>query len=216
MWGTVGLIYNAAKVPGAIDSWGALFDEQYSGEILMFSNSRDAFAIALRKLGYSLNTTDEKKLREAHGLLHEQKPLVQKYVMDEIFDSLVGGSAVMGPYYAGDAITMMDENPDLSFVIPKEGTNKFVDAFCIPKGAKNKAGAEAYINFMSSKAAGLRNVEEIGYSTPLVSVYEALPDEVRNDGISYPDFGDARFEMFINLPLEIRDLYDELWTNLLK
>jgi len=215
-WGTVGLIYDKTKVLETPDSWGALFDERYKGEILMFSNSRDAFAIALKMLGYSLNTTDETQLREAYDLLREQKPLVQKYLMDEIFDKFEGGNATLGPYYAGDALTMMDANPDLAFCVPKEGSNKFVDAFCIPKGAKNKSAAEQYINFMCSAEAGRRNAEETGYSTPLLPVYADLPQEVKDDGISYPAFDDPRFELFLNLPPETRQLYNELWTDLLK
>lgn len=215
-WGTVGLIYDKTRVSGTIDSWDALFDPLYSGEILMFSNPRDAFGIALKRLGYSLNTTDEAQLQEAYQLLVQQKPLVQKYLMDEIFDKLEGGGAIMGPYYAGDAITMMEKNSDLAFCIPKEGTNKFVDAFCIPKSAKNKTAAEMYINFMCSTTAGAANTDITGYSTPLLSVYEELPEDIKNDGISYPDSDDPRFEVFVNLPPETLSLYDQLWTDLLK
>ncbi len=215
MWGTVGIVYDQTRVSDPIDSWNALFDEQYSGQILMFDNPRDAFSIPLKLLGHSFNTTDEAKIREAYDLLVEQKPLVQAYVMDQIFDKMENGEAILAPYYAGDAITMMDANENLAFAIPKEGTNVFVDAFCIPTGAENKTAAEKYIDFMCSHDAGLANVEMIGYSTPLIDVFEGLDDEIKNDGISYPENMDG-FEVFTNLPDWVLDLYAELWTDLRK
>jgi spermidine/putrescine transport system substrate-binding protein len=213
MWGTVGIIYDKTRVSSPPDTWMALFDEQYAGQILMFDNSRDAFGIALKALGYSLNTTDKGELQEAFDLLARQKPLVQAYIMDQIFYKMEGGEAILAPYYAGDAIMMMEENENLAFIVPKEGSNIFTDAFCVPKDAPNKAAAEMYINFMLLYSAGMANKLEIGYSTPLIDVYAALPESVRNDGISYP--GDRSiFEPFINLPAATRSLYDELWTSL--
>ncbi len=214
-WGTVGIVYDKTRVSAPIDSWGALFDEQYSGQILMFDNHRDAFGIALKLLGYSFNTTDESELREAYDLMVSQKPLVQAYVMDQIFDKMENGEAILAPYYAGDAITMMESNEDLAFAFPKEGTNVFVDAFCIPKSASNKTAAEKYIDFMCSYEAGLANVDMTGYSTPLLDVFESLDEEVKNDGISYPE-DMSGFEVFTNLPDWVLDLYAELWTDLRK
>ncbi|MDR1692883.1 MAG: ABC transporter substrate-binding protein [Oscillospiraceae bacterium] len=214
-WGTVGIIYDKTRVSAPVDSWSALFDKQYSGQILMFDNSRDAFGIALKLLGYSFNTTDEGKLREAFNLLLEQKPLVQAHVMDQIFDKMENGEAILAPYYAGDALTMMDANENLAFAFPKEGTNVFVDAFCIPKGAANKAAAEAYINFMCSYEPGLSNIDVTGYSTPLLDVYESLDEEIKNDGISYPT-DMSGFETFTNLPEWTLSLYNELWIELFK
>ena len=213
MWGTVGIVYDKTRVSSPPDSWMALFDEQYAGQILMFDNSRDAFGIALKALGYSLNTTDEGELQEAFDLLAKQKPLVQAYIMDQIFYKMEGGEAILAPYYAGDALMMMEENENLAFVVPDEGSNIFTDAFCIPKDAPNKAAAEMYINFMLQYNAGMANKLEIGYSTPLIDVYAALPDSVKNDGISYPE-DKTRFEPFFNLPPATRTLYDQLWTNL--
>lgn len=216
MWGTVGIIYNTTMIDEEVDSWSYLFDERYAGNILMFDNSRDAIGIALKYLGHSFNTADEAQLREALDLLVGQKPLVQAYVMDQIFDKMEGGEAAIGPYYAGDAITMLEENEDLAYAVPKEGANVFVDAFCIPKGAKNKEAAEKYINFMCTAEAGLANCDVIGYSTPLNSVYDRLDDEVRN-GISYPsDEMLDKCEVFTNLPKATRDLYDSLWNDLMK
>lgn len=214
-WGSVGIVYNTTMVDEPVDSWSVLFDERYSGNILMFDNARDAFGIALKYLGYSFNTTNEDELQEAYDLLLTQKPLVQAYVMDGIFDKLEGGEAALGPYYAGDAITMMESNEDLAFTIPKEGTNLFVDAFCIPKGAKNKTAAEMYINFMCTYNAGMANADEIGYSTPLLDVYEDIDEDVKNDGFSYPkDL--SGYEGFNNLPAETLKLYDRLWTDLFR
>ena len=215
MWGLLGVIYNTAMVDGAPDSWSILFDENYSGQILMFNNSRDALGVALKYLGYSYNTTDPAQITAATDLLIQQKPLVQSYVMDEIFEKMQGNSAAIGAYYYGDYLTMADVNPDLAFCLPKEGNNLYVDAMCIPKGAENKANAEAFINFMCSTSVGLANVEETWYSSPLLSVREELDPEVSEDPYAYPD--DAvleQCESFRNLPEDILALYDSEWTRL--
>ncbi|MCQ2420358.1 MAG: ABC transporter substrate-binding protein, partial [Clostridia bacterium] len=144
-WGTVGLIYNTNYISEQdAESWSCLWNTNYAGKILMFDNPRDAFGIAEKMLGYSLNTTDPNELRECADLLAIQKELVQQYVMDQIFDKMERGEAWAAPYYAGDYLTMVEENPDLGFSYPKEGFNIFIDACCIPKGCKNKAGAEAF------------------------------------------------------------------------
>lgn len=215
-WGTVGIIYNTTMVDYVPDSWSVLWDEDLSGQILMFSNSRDALGIALKYLGYSQNTTDPAQITEATDLLIEQKPLVQAYVMDQIFDKLEGGEAAVGPYYAGDAITMIEENPDLAFVVPKEGTNLFVDAMCIPKGAQNKENAEAFINFMCDPENMAQNIEYIAYSSPSSAARELLSDDLKNSDICYPDQALlANTDTFINLPQDILDLYDSEWVRLM-
>ena len=216
-WGTVGIIYNTEVVTKPVAGWSILFDPDYAGQILMFDNSRDCLGIALKYLGYSYNTTDEAQITEAVDLLLQQKKdgLVQAYVMDQIFDKLEGGEAAIGPYYAGDFITMHEANPSLAFCLPEEGSNVFVDAMCIPKGAANKENAEAFINFMCSTEAGLANCEATGYSTPLLSVQEALPDEVKNDPVAYPDAEAlGRCESFANLPEDTLALYDSEWLRL--
>ena len=162
MWGTLGLIYNSAYITDEITSWSALWDQRYSGNILMFNNNRDAMGVALKYLGYSLNTTDESQLQQAEALLSQQKPLLQKYVMDQIYDLLESGEALIGPYYAGDYLCMIENNPDLVFVIPEEGSNWYVDSMCIPKGAEHKENAEAFINFMCSTEICVRNMYETG------------------------------------------------------
>ena len=214
-WGTVGIIYNTTMLDYVPDSWSVLWDENLSGQILMFDNSRDALGIALKYLGYSQNTTDEAQIKEAVDLLIEQRPLVQSYVMDQIFDKLEGGEAAVGPYYAGDAITMIAENPDLAFVTPKEGTNLFVDAMCVPKGAANKANAEAFINFMCDPENMAKNIEFIGYSSPSSAARELLSDDLKDSEIAYPDTSLlANDDTFINLPQATLDLYDSEWVRL--
>ncbi len=150
MWGVLGVIYNTTMVEGTPDSWGLLFDPAYAKQILMFNNSRDGMGIALKYLGYSYNTADPAEIQAATDLLIQQKPLVQSYVMDEVFEKMQSGSAAVCSYYYGDYRTMADVNPDLAFYVPKEGSNLYVDAMCIPKNAENKANAEAFINFMWS------------------------------------------------------------------
>ena len=215
-WGTVGIIYNTTMVDYVPDSWSILWDESLSGQILMFNNSRDALGIALKYLGYSQNTTDAAEITAAVDLLIEQKPLVQSYVMDQIFDKLEGGEAAVGPYYAGDAITMIEENPDLAFCFPKEGTNLFVDAMCILKGCENKENAEAFINFMCDPENMAVNMTYLGYSAPSSAAKELLDDELKNSPISYPGSDIlANTETFINLPQATLDLYDSEWVRLM-
>lgn len=211
-WGTVGIIYNKTMVSGTVDSWDVLWDEKYKDNILMFDNSRDAFGIALKKLGYSQNTTDENELNAAAAELKKQKPLVQAYVMDEIFDKMEAGEAAVAPYYAGDAITMIDENPDLAFAIPKEGTNRFVDAMVIPKGAPNKDNAEKFINFICEGEIAAEICEYIGYSTPNQAAYDLLDEDMKNNTIAYPsqDVLDNT-ELFLNLPAAVNQKLQDLW-----
>ena len=161
-WGTVGIIYNTKYITEPIDSWTALWNEEYADKILMFDNSRDSFAIALSILGHSINTEDMDAINEAAELLREQKPLVQAYVMDQIFDKMVGENAWIAPYYAGDYLTMSADNEDLAFAFPKEGTNQFADAMCIPKGCVNKAAAELFINFMCEPLVSAENCGYVG------------------------------------------------------
>ncbi len=218
MWGMVGIIYNTTLVDPEDDvhTWDILWNEKYAGDILMFNNSRDTFMIAEKYLGYSMNTTDEQELRNAAAALTQQKLLVQAYVMDEIFDKMIGGEAALAPYYAGDALTMIADNPDLAYAVPREGTNLFVDAMCVPKGAKNKEAAEMYINFMCETLTALRNCEYIGYSTPQKFVPDYLDEELANDPIAYPNEEIlANTEAFIALPDAATKLIDELWTGIL-
>ena len=213
-WGTVAIVYNKTMVDEPVDSWDIFWDEKYAGQILMFDNSRDAFGIALKKLGYSQNTTDEAELEAAAEELRKQKPLVQAYVMDQIFDKMGNGEAAVAPYYAGDIITMMAENPDLDYAFPKEGTNRFVDAMAIPKGAPNKENAEAFINFMCDAENAAAVAEYIGYSTPNQAAYELLDEEITGNPIAYPDDSLlAKTEFFVNLPADINQKMQDLWVS---
>ena len=217
MWGTVGIIYNTSMVKEKITSWGALFDKQYAGQVLMINNPRDAIGIALKYLGYSYNTTDKSQIQKAVDLLIQQKKdgIVQAYVMDEIFDKMEGGEAAIGVYYAGDYLTMLENNSDLAFVVPSEGSNYFVDAMCIPKGAGNVENGEKFINFMCSTDVGKANCEAIGYSTPLKSVKAALDPSIRENPVAYPsDAVLSTCEQFINLPQDILEFYDSEWLRL--
>ena len=215
-WGTVGIIYDKTAIDETDFGWEILWDESYKDQILMFDNPRDAFAVAELLLGYSLNTENPKEIEEAAEKLKEQKSLVQAYVMDEIFDKMGAGEALLAPYYAGDAVTLMDEFENLGFVIPKSGTNLFVDAMCIPSSAKHKKAAEMYINFMCEPDIAYSTTSYIGYSTPNKFAFEMLDDEVKNDGISYldNDFLNENTEVFTNLSDDTNNLMQQKWTEM--
>ena len=212
-WGTVGLFYNTDHVKEEVTSWSILWDEKYSGKILMFDNPRDAFAIAQARLGISFNTTDLNEWNEAAMLLKEQKPIVQAYVMDQIFDKMESGEAWLAPYYSGDAGVLVENNENVEFTIPKEGTNYFVDAMCIPKGAEHKKEAEMYINFMCSPEISGANMDYVGYATPISAAKEYLSGDVVNNPIFYPDADTlSRTEAFGALSPEISAQVDTLWA----
>ncbi len=214
--GMVGLIYNTTMVEEAPTSWTALWDERYAGKILMIDNPRDAFAIPQKILGYSLNSTDEKELSDVAQMLIEQKPLLQGYVMDEIYNKMESGEATMVPYYVGDFVLMKDINPDLDFVYPEEGVNIFVDAVCIPKCTQNYDAAMLYINFLLDPVVALSNAFYIGYATPNTGVMEH-PDyaEMRENEYLYPSEENMpSTEYFRNLPQETLDRFSELWNEI--
>ena len=214
-WGLVGIFYNKNYVdPDEVKSWKVLWDEKYSGKILMFDNPRDTFGIAQKLLGFSFNSEDTNEWDQAASLLKQQKPLVQAYVMDQIFDKMAGGDAWLAPYYAGDAAILVEENENIGFTIPtEEGTNFFVDAMCIPKGAPHKEEAEAYINFLCDPEIAAANMDYVGYSTPETAAKELLPEEVQNNEIYYPpqEILD-RSEGFVALSDEMNLYLDTLWA----
>lgn len=215
-WGTVGIIYDKTAVEEDEITWDLLWNEKYKGRILMFDNPRDAFAIAENMLGYSLNTEDNEELEKAAEKLKEQKQFIQAYVMDEIFDKMGAGEAVIAPYYAGDAVTLMDEFENLDFAIPASGTNLFIDAVCIPKGCKNKEAAEMYINFLCEGDVAYAVTDFIGYSTPNQAAFEMLDDEIKEDGMSYPDdnFIEEKTTVFCNLSDDANLKMQTLWTDM--
>ncbi|MBQ8300472.1 MAG: spermidine/putrescine ABC transporter substrate-binding protein [Clostridia bacterium] len=215
-WGTVGIIYDSTMIDEENIGWDILWNEDYAGNILMFDNPRDAFAIAENMLGYSLNTEDEDELEKAAEKLKEQKKVVQAYVMDEVFDKMGAGEALIAPYYAGDALMLMDEYEELAFAIPESGTNLFIDAVCIPKSSKNKEAAEMYINFLCEADVAYAVTDFIGYSTPNQAAFDMLDDEVKNDGISYldDDFINEKTTVFCNLSDEANLKMQTLWTEM--
>ena len=216
MWGMVGIIYNKKYIKKEINSWASLWDEDYSGKILMFSNSRDSFGLALKKLNYSVNSKNKSEILAASLQIAEQKNLVQAYVMDEIFNKMENEEAIIAPYYSGDAITMMKENHNLEFVYPKEGTNKFVDAVCIPKDSENAEVAYLYINFLLEPQVALANVQHTGYSTPNKGAFKLLDDETKNNKIAYPDDEILKqSESFLYLPPEINKCIDSEWVKIM-
>ncbi len=215
-WGIVCIVYNKKMVKKEITGWCDLWDDANDNNILMFNNPRDAFGIALTYLGYSQNTEDKRELEEAASTLKQQKNLVQAYVMDEIFDKIGGESSAIAPYYAGDVQTMIDENPNLDFCIPKEGTNKFVDAACIPTAAKNKEAAEMYINFLNEVQVAYANCDYLCYSTPHTGVYSLFDEKTKANPLRCPpdDYLNEKTEVFINLSDETNAYTQELWNQI--
>jgi len=188
-WGTVGILYNTKYVDEAdVTGWELLWNEKYAGKILTFGNSRDAFGVAQYLLGYDVNTTDKEELRRCAELLKEQKPVLQQYVMDEIFAIMQNEEAWIAPYYAGDCLTMMGENENLAFYLPEnQGFNLFIDAMCIPSCAQEKEAAELFINFLCDPEIAGANMDWICYGTPLSAAKEFIDPEMVNDPVTYPD-----------------------------
>ncbi len=212
---TTGIIYNTTMVDQAPTSWADLWDEQYAGNILMFNNSRDAYAIAAFKEGKSINPGTPEEVDEVMEQLKAQKPLVQAYVMDEIFDKMIGGEAAIGVYYSGDAITMIDDNPDLAWVFPEEGSVLSVDCMCIPATSQNQEAAEMFINFMCEVDVGVANAEYIGYTTPSTAVWEQLDDELKYSEIAYPsEEVEAKEQVFTALSEEVNSELDVKWSEM--
>lgn len=211
--GMVGLIYNTKMIDEAPDSWTALWDENYANSILMINNPRDAFAIAQSILGMDYNNESPAAWRVAAELLKEQKNVYPAYVNDEIFLKMEVGEAALAPYYAGDFLTMQENNPDLDFVYPKEGVNFFVDGACILKGAQNKLAAELYINFMLEPEVALANAEYICYASPHTEVYTNPEYSFYQNEILYPEEGKFKTQLFLNLDPEILALMSSLWDD---
>ena len=187
-WGTVGIIYNSKYVKEEdVTGWELLWNKDYAGKILMFDNSRDAFGIAQYLLGYSVNETDETILRECAAKLAEQKPVVQQYVMDQIFDAMQNEEAWIAPYYAGDYLLMVEENPDLVFYRPEhQGYNVFVDSMVIPTCCQEKEAAETFINFLCDPEISAANMDYVGYGVPASESKKYMDEEVAGDPVGYP------------------------------
>ena len=200
-------------VDDPVDSWSILWNEKYADNILMQDSVRDAFMVAEKLSGYSMNSMDENELQTAKDLLIQQKPLVQAYVIDQVRDKMIGGEAALGVIYSGEAIFTQRENPDLEYVIPKEGTNVWIDSWVIPKNAPNLENAEKFIDYMCRGDIAYRNFEYITYSTPNDAARELIEDDdIRNSTIAFPDLSQyANLETYSYLGEEGDNLYNELW-----
>ncbi|SQC07683.1 spermidine/putrescine ABC transporter [Clostridium perfringens] len=217
MWGTVGIIYNTKKVSDPVDSWNILWNPKYKDQVIMPDSVRDAMAVAEKKLGYSLNTENLNQIESAKKELMTQKKdgLILAYMVDQVKDAMVGGEASLAVAWSGDAVTMIERNPDLAYAIPKEGSNKWFDAIGIPKNAKHKENAEKFINFLCDPENAKQNVEYIGYSTPNTAAYDLLPEDIRDNKVAYPDKESLKnCEVFIDLPSKILRKYDEAWLEI--
>ncbi|MDR3092033.1 MAG: spermidine/putrescine ABC transporter substrate-binding protein [Clostridiales bacterium] len=215
LWGTVGILYNKDMVSEPVDSWNILWDDKYAGNIYMYDSQRDSFAVALRKLGYSINSTNLDELTAAKEALIAQKPLVQAYLGDPVKDKMIGGEGALAVVFSGDAVFCMQENPALSYAIPKEGSNIWFDAMCIPKGAKNKENAEKFINFMCDPEVAAQNSEYIGFTTANEAALQLLPQELKDNPAYTAESGALdKCEVFSDLGPFIAE-YDKAWTEVL-
>ncbi len=211
MWGTVGIAYNTTMVDEPVDSWNILWDPKYEGNILMMDSQRDSIAVALKKLGYSLNSRNEAELEQAKEELIKQKPLVLSYVGDEVKDKMIGGEAALAVVYSGEVIAIRWENPDIAYSIPKEGSNLWFDAMVIPKTSQNKEAAEKFIDFMTRPEIAVRNAEYVGYSIPNTTAIEMLDEELRNDEVAYPDLDSLdNCEVFEDVS-DVIEVYNRIW-----
>jgi len=211
--GVTGLIYNRELVRSEPDSWAAMWDPAYEGQVLQFESPRDAFGVAQFLLGIDPNSVDEADWRAAADKLKEQAPLVQAYVADEIYGIMEGENAILGPYYAGDYVLMNENNPNLGFCIPKEGVNYFYDSMCVPKGARNFDAAMQFINFMLEPDIALANAEYIKYASPHTAVRNNPDYRYRDNPFLYPDPASLPPVLYFkNLPENIHTLMNNLWT----
>ena len=221
-YGMIGVIYNVDMVPEDeenLGSWELMWDEDYTGNILQFNNSRDALGTAQYKLGIDVNTCTEDEWREALGELKRQKPFLQGYVMDEIYNKMENGSAAIAAYYAGDYLTMYESNESLEFFYPSEGTNLYVDAMCIPKTSKNKEIAERYIDFMLSEEAAIANAEYTYYASPNDAVknneeYQAYLEDIKEGAFDLMYASTDNAIAYENLTEEKLVLINQLWEEL--
>lgn len=214
-YGTLGIVYNKTMVKDKVDSWNILWDKKYSGEVLMYNSVRDLFVAPLRLNGNSINTTDKKELEAAKQKLIEQKPLVQSYVMDQIKDTMISGSAAIAMAYSGEVLAMQEANEDLEYVIPKEGTNYFIDSWVIPKNAKNKENAEAWIDFLNRPDIAYKNFEYITYATPNTGAQEQMDEELKTNVALFPGEDVLKnCEVFHSLGKDGDSLFNNLWLEI--
>lgn len=213
-WGTLGIVYNTDLVEEEVTSWDILWDERYKREIIMLDSSRDSLGIALKKLGYSMNSTDEAQLAEAEALLIEQYPLVYAYLVDQTKDIMINGEAALAVMYSGDAVDAISYVDNLAYAVPEEGSNLWFDAMVIPRDARNPDYAEAFINFMLEPENAAVNAEYVWYSLPSSAARELLSEELRNNEVAYPAKESlADLEVFRD-PGDLVRRYDDIWQNI--
>lgn len=222
-WGTVGILYNTQWFEEHPDvpvptKWSDLWRPEFEGEILMQDSVRDAFMVALKSLGYSMNTTSEEELEEAKELLIAQKPLVQAYVIDQVRDKMIGGEAAIGVIYSGEMLYIQDEvknlglDYSLEYVIPEEGTNIWIDSWVIPANAQNKENAEKWIDFLCRPDIAKMNFDYITYATPNKAAFDLLPPEMQNNKAVFPDISELKnSEVFKYLGDDVDAVYNEKW-----
>ncbi|MCE9676860.1 spermidine/putrescine ABC transporter substrate-binding protein [Paraclostridium bifermentans] len=216
MFGTVGIIYNKDVVKEKVDSWDILWDEKYKDKVFMFDTYRDTMGAALKKLGYSLNSKNPKEIEEAKELLIKQRETVNPiYGVDNGTTMIPAGESDINMIWSGEGLNLQDENPNLVYVVPKEGANFWIDSLCIPKNAENVEGAEKFINFVSDKESALRIADEIGYTTPNKEARLAQPDNVKNNPNAYmPKEIMDRCEIYEDFPMDVKKIYDNAWVNI--
>ena len=216
MFGTVGLIYNKDVVKEKVDSWDILWDEKYKNKIFMFDTYRDTIGVALKKLGYSLNSTDPKEIEEAKELLLSQRKLVDPiYGVDNGTTMIPAGESDINMIWSGEGLNLQEENPNLVYVVPKEGANFWIDSLCIPSNAKNVSGAEKFINFVSDKESALRIADEIGYTTPNKEARLEQPESIKNNPNAYmPKEIMDRCEIYKDFPMDVKKIYDDAWIQI--
>ncbi|WP_099950770.1 ABC transporter substrate-binding protein [Ezakiella peruensis] len=215
MAGTVGIVYNAEKYPEGIDEWADLWDEKYERDVVLYYSQRDVLMVALKKLGYSMNTQNPDELEAAKAELIKQKPLIYGYLGDEIKDILVAEDANIGVVYSGDAGIITSLNDDFKYALPKEGTNLWIDLMAIPKSSQNPELAHEFINFLLRPDIQARNAEYLQYSTISSEAKEMLPDEIKNNPALYPPEEDLKNTEVFTDPTEVIELYDRIWTEVL-
>ncbi len=214
MWGTVGICYNTTKVTETVDSWNILWDPKYEQDIFMLDSPRDSLGVTLKLLGYSMNSHETSELEAAKAKLTEQKPLVKAYLVDEVKDQMIAGDAALAVVWSGDYMYMYEENPDLAYAVPKEGSNYWIDSMVIPADAAHKAEAEAFINYMCDPEIALMNTLYIGYSTPNTETYKLLPAEIRENKAAYPDDSVVENCEVFRDPGDFISEYNRIWTEL--
>ena len=216
MWGTLGILYNEDMVSAPITSWNSLFDGEYKGSIFMMNSLRDTIGLALKTLGFSMNTRDEAELRQAGDLLVKQRQdkLISGNFVDETKDKMVANEAALAVIYSGDALYAMEKNDKLSYVVPMEGSNIWVDGMCVPKGSEHKAAAEYFINFMCRPDIAQMNMDYIYYSSPIKQVVEDLDEEqAANEALNPPEDVVARCEYYNDIS-DSMSLYEGIWMEI--